>query len=140
MKSGQNIIHVRVVKMKWITKVTLWMAQSNYDGDLLDIECRLSFFPRTHELCSQEILKVTWNQMEYELTFILIHYVLGTHSLHHPVCCFHFVIAPTPHSPHYYILCIRYTFSYKCIAFYSPIPSLISYFNVIMIYAIMRIS
>ena len=64
------------------------MAQSNYDGDLLDIKGRLSFFPRTHELCSQEILKVTGNQMEYEPTFILMYYVLGTHSLHHPVCCF----------------------------------------------------
>ena len=57
------------------------MAQSNYDGDLLDIKGRLSFFPRTHELCSQEILKVTGNQMEYEPTFILMYYVLGTHSL-----------------------------------------------------------
>ena len=86
------------------------MAQSNYDGDLLDIECRLSFFPRTHELCSQEILKVTGNQMEYEPTFILIYHVLGTHSLHHPVCCFYFVIVTPPHSLHYYVLCIRYTF------------------------------
>ena len=60
------------------------MAQSNYDGDLLDIECRLSFFPQTHELCSQEILKVTGNQMEYEPTFILIYHVLGRYTFPAP--------------------------------------------------------